>query len=104
MSCKLRCNDEVILLTGKDKGKKGKIKYFIKKQFVIIEGINFIKKHSKPNPNISQAGGIIKKEAAIHISNVAIFNTKTNKSDRIGIRFYKGKKKRFLKSNNEDIL
>ncbi|QJC33912.1 50S ribosomal protein L24 [Enterobacteriaceae endosymbiont of Donacia provostii] len=101
MKSKLRCNDEVMILVGKDKGKKGIIKYFIKKNFVVVKGINFIKKHSKPNPAISHKGGIITKEAAIHISNIAIFNSKTNKIDKIKIKYLKGIKKRFFKSNNE---
>ncbi|QJC32525.1 50S ribosomal protein L24 [Enterobacteriaceae endosymbiont of Donacia dentata] len=100
---KLRCNDLVIILTGKDKGKKGKIKSFIKKKLVIVEGINIVKKHSKPNPTISHTGGIIEKEAAVHISNIAIFNTETVKADRIGIRYDKGIKRRFFKSNNKYI-
>ncbi|QJC38603.1 50S ribosomal protein L24 [Enterobacteriaceae endosymbiont of Donacia fulgens] len=100
---KLRCNDEVIILTGKDKGKKGKIKCFIKKELVIIKGINIIKKHSKPNPTISHTGGILEKEAGIHISNVAIFNKDTGKADRIKIKNFKGIKKRFFKSNNKNI-
>ncbi|QJC36967.1 50S ribosomal protein L24 [Enterobacteriaceae endosymbiont of Donacia vulgaris] len=101
---KLHRNDEIIVLTGKDKGKKGKIKSFIKKNFVIIKGINIVKKHSKPNPTISHTGGIIEQEANIHISNIAIFNKKTGKSDRIGIRYDdKGIKKRFFKSNGKNI-
>ncbi|QJC33338.1 50S ribosomal protein L24 [Enterobacteriaceae endosymbiont of Donacia clavipes] len=100
---KLRYNDLVIILTGKDKGKKGKIKSFIKKKLVIVEGINIIKKHSKPNPTRSHTGGIIEKEAAIHISNIAIFNKETEKADRIGIRYTQGVKKRIFKSNNKYI-
>ncbi|QJC37373.1 50S ribosomal protein L24 [Enterobacteriaceae endosymbiont of Donacia thalassina] len=103
MIYKLRYNDEVIILTGKDKGKKGKIKSFIKKNLVIIKGINIIKKHSKPNPAISHTGGIIEKEAGIHISNIAIFNKDIGKADRIGIKKEKGIKKRFFKSNNKNI-
>ncbi|QJC34322.1 50S ribosomal protein L24 [Enterobacteriaceae endosymbiont of Donacia cinerea] len=104
MHKKLHLNDEIIVLTGKDKGKKGKIKSFIKKEFVRIKGINIVKKHSKPNPRISHTGGIIEQEANIHISNIAIFNKNTGKSDRIGIRYNdKGIKKRFFKSNGKNI-
>ncbi|QJC34557.1 50S ribosomal protein L24 [Enterobacteriaceae endosymbiont of Donacia crassipes] len=103
MKNKLHCNDEVIILTGKDKGKKGLIKYFVKKEFVVVKGINIIKKHSKPNPTISHSGGIIEKEAAIHISNIAIFNIETNKADKIRIKYEKGIKKRFFKSNNKNL-
>ncbi|QJC37785.1 50S ribosomal protein L24 [Enterobacteriaceae endosymbiont of Donacia bicoloricornis] len=100
---KFRCNDEVIILAGKDKGKKGKIKFFIKKELVIIKGINIVKKHSKPNPAISHTGGILEKEAGIHISNIAIFNKNTGKADRIKIKNNKGIKKRFFRSNNKNI-
>ncbi|QJC28228.1 50S ribosomal protein L24 [Enterobacteriaceae endosymbiont of Plateumaris braccata] len=103
MASKLHCNDEVIILTGKDKGKKGKIKYFLNSTLVIIEGLNLIKKHIKPNPSNSNSGGIIEKENFIHISNIAIFNTQTKKPDRIGFKFIKGKKLRFFKSNNKII-
>ncbi|QJC29120.1 50S ribosomal protein L24 [Enterobacteriaceae endosymbiont of Plateumaris rustica] len=104
MTSKIRCNDEVIILTGKDKGKKGKIKYFFNSTLVIIEGINIIKKHIKPNPSNSESvGGIIEKENFIHISNIAVFNNKTGKPDRIGFKIIKGKKLRFLKSNNQII-
>ncbi|QJC35745.1 50S ribosomal protein L24 [Enterobacteriaceae endosymbiont of Donacia sparganii] len=100
---KLRCNDEVIVLTGRDKGKIGIIKCFIKNKLVIVKGINIIKKHSKPNPAISHAGGIIEKEAAIHISNITIYNNKTSKADKIKIKYEQGIKKRIFKSNNQNI-
>ncbi|QJC28865.1 50S ribosomal protein L24 [Enterobacteriaceae endosymbiont of Plateumaris consimilis] len=103
MASKLRCNDKVIILAGKDKGKKGKIKYFLNSKLVIIDGINLIKKHIKPDPSKANSGGIIEKENFIHISNIAIFNTQTGKPDRIGFKFIKGKKLRFLKSNNKII-
>nr|BET44516.1 MAG: 50S ribosomal protein L24 [Candidatus Aschnera chinzeii] len=104
MATKIRYNDEVIILAGKDKGKRGKVKQIISsKNKIIIDGINLIKKHQKPNPSINKPGGIIKQEAAIDISNVAIFNTTTGKADRIGFKIKNGKKVRFLKSNNEII-
>ncbi|QJC29568.1 50S ribosomal protein L24 [Enterobacteriaceae endosymbiont of Plateumaris pusilla] len=103
MASKIRCNDEVIILIGKDKGKKGKVKYFLNSELVIVEGINLIKKHIKSNPSNSNVGGIIEKENFIHVSNIAILNIKTGKPDRIGFKLVKGKKLRFLKSNNEII-
>ncbi|MXP56557.1 50S ribosomal protein L24 [Pantoea sp. Mhis] len=103
MAAKIRCNDEVIILTGKDKGKRGKVKRFLSPSKVIIEGINIVKKHQKPVPNLNQSGGIIEKECPIQVSNVAILNLKTGKADRIGFRYECGKKVRFFKSNKEII-
>ncbi|CAL1329130.1 50S ribosomal protein L24 [Candidatus Providencia siddallii] len=102
MAAKIRFNDEVIILTGKDKGKRGKvIKVFSNK--IIVKGINLVKKHQKPIPSANKPGGIIEKESTISISNVAIFNKTSNKADRIGFKFENGKKVRFFKSNNETI-
>jgi len=103
MASKLRRNDEVIILTGKDKGKKGIIKNILSLNKVIINGLNLVKKHQKPIPSQNKVGGIIEKEAPIHISNIAILNPESNKSDRIGFRFEKGKKVRFFKSNKKTI-
>ncbi|KEY90894.1 50S ribosomal protein L24 [Candidatus Photodesmus blepharus] len=103
MAAKIRRNDDVIVLTGKDKGKKGKVVKVYRSGKVVVEGINFIKKHQKPVPASGQKGGIIKQEAAIDVSNVAIFNTTTGKADRVGFRFEDGKKVRFFKSNGENI-
>ena len=98
MAAKIRQNDEVIVLAGKDKGKRGKVTKVLPNGKVFVEGINIITKHEKPVPALGQAG-----EAAIDASNVAIFNPKTNKADRVGFRFEDGKKVRFFKSNNEII-
>lgn len=102
MANKIRKNDQVIILTGKDKGKKGIVKNIMLHR-VIVEGINIIKKHQKPIPSSNIIGGIIKKESSIHISNVAIFNEKTNKADRVGFRIENNKKMRYFKSNKEII-
>jgi len=99
MAAKIRQNDEVIVLAGKDKGKRGKVTKVLPNGKVFVEGINIITKHEKPVPALGQAGGLVKKEAAIDASNVAIFN----KADRVGFRFEDGKKVRFFKSNNEII-
>jgi len=103
MLSKIHIGDEVIVLTGKDKGKKGKIISFISKDRVIIKGINFIKKHQKENNNINKIGGIIKKEAGIHKSNIAIFNVESMIKDNINYIFYKNKKIRIFKSNKKII-
>ena len=103
MAAKIRCNDEVIVLTGKNKGKRGKIKKVLSTGKVIIDGINLVKKHQKPNAAAKKQGGIIKQEAAIEISNIKLFNGITGKGDRVGFRFENGKKVRFFKSNSKTI-
>ncbi|SEA96740.1 50S ribosomal protein L24 [Alkalimonas amylolytica] len=104
MATKIRRDDEVIVLAGKDKGKTGKVtKVLLAENRVYVSGVNLVKKHQKPVPALNQAGGIVEKEASIHVSNVAIVNPKTGKADRVGFRFEEGKKVRFFKSNNEVI-
>ncbi|MGP1953893.1 MAG: 50S ribosomal protein L24 [Arsenophonus sp. NC-TX2-MAG3] len=104
MATKIRRNDDVIVLAGKDKGKRGKVKQVLSSGKIIVEGINLVKKHQKPIPAMNQPGGIIEREAAIDVSNVAIFNVaRTGKADRVGFRIEDGKKVRFFKSNNETI-
>ncbi|CAL4325190.1 50S ribosomal protein L24 [Buchnera aphidicola (Eriosoma grossulariae)] len=103
MAAKIKKNDEVIVLKGRDKGKKGIIKFVLKSKKVIINGINLVTKHQKPIPARNQSGGIIKKESYISISNIAIFNSLTGKPDRIGFRFENGNKVRFFKSNNKIV-
>ena len=102
---KLKKGDEVIVLTGKDKGKRGTIEQvIIEKDRVLIGGVNMVKKHQKPNPAVGAPGGIVEKEMPLHISNVAIFNAATGKADRVGIKTLEdGRKVRILKSNNETI-
>ena len=100
---KLRRDDEIIVLAGKDKGKRGTISQIVGDR-VIVGGVNMVKKHTKPNPNLGQPGGIIEKEAAIHISNVAIFNPEKNAADRITIQVGDdGMKKRVFSSSNEAV-
>jgi large subunit ribosomal protein L24 len=103
MAAKIRRNDEVIVLAGKDKGKKGKVTKVFTTGKVIVEGINLVKKHQKPVPALGQQGGIVEQEAAIEASNLAIFNAATGKGDRVGFRLEEGKKVRFFKSNGETI-
>ncbi|GAA5193523.1 50S ribosomal protein L24 [Ferrimonas gelatinilytica] len=103
MAAKIRRNDEVIVLAGKDKGKRGKVSQVLSTGKVIVEGVNLVKKHQKPNPQLGVQGGIVEKEAPIHASNVALFNPATGKADRVGFRIEDGKKVRFFKSNDEIV-
>ncbi|WP_158379414.1 50S ribosomal protein L24 [Candidatus Williamhamiltonella defendens] len=103
MAMKIRCNDQIIVLTGKDKGKQTKIKKILKNGKVILEGVNLVKKHQKPVPSQNKPGGIIEKEAPIDFSNVAIFNEDTGKPDKIGFKYENGKKVRFFKSSGKAI-
>jgi large subunit ribosomal protein L24 len=103
MANKIRKGDEVVILTGKDKGKRGLVtKAFPEDDKVIVENVNVIKKHQKPNPNMNVPGGIIEKEMPIHVSNVALFNSTTGKADRVGFKVLDdGRKVRYFKSNGE---
>ena len=101
---KIKRDDEVIVTTGKDKDKRGKILKVQDDGRVIVSGINMMKKHTKPNPMLGTPGGIVEKEAAIHISNIAMWNPVTNKADRVGYRSLEdGQKVRYFKSNNEVV-
>lgn len=101
---RIRKGDGVIVLTGRDKGKRGSVLRRTDKDHVLVEGINRVKKHAKPNPMKGQPGGIIDKEMPIHISNIALFNQQTQKADRVGIKSLDGGKKvRVFKSNGEQI-
>lgn len=100
---KIRKGDDVIVTTGKDKGKRGTILRLLESK-VLVEGANKVKKHQKPNPVKGQAGGIVEMEMPLDISNVALFNPATKKADRVGIRVLEdGRKVRFFKSNGEVI-
>ena len=100
---KLKTGDEVIVLTGKSSGQRGKItKMIIEKDRVVVEGLNMMKKHVRPNPQAGIQGGIVEKEAPMDISNIALFNPKTGKADKVGIKVQEdGKRVRFFKSNGE---
>ena len=102
MARKIRRDDEIVVLAGKDKGKQGKVLSVLASEDRIgVEGINLIKKHTKPNPPAGEQGGSVEKEASLHVSNVAIVNPATGKADRVGFRFEDEKKVRFFKSNGE---
>jgi large subunit ribosomal protein L24 len=99
---KIRKGDDVIIITGKDKGKRGTVLRMVDTDLVVIEGANKVKKHQRPNPNKGAAGGIIEMEKPIQISNVAIFNPATQKADRVGIKILEDKRKvRYFRSNGE---
>jgi len=100
---KIRKGDEVIVLTGKDKKRRGVVLQRINADFVLVEGVNVVKKHAKPNPMRNEAGGIVEKTMPIHISNVAIFNPATGKADRVGTKEQDGKKVRIFRSSGEAV-
>ena len=100
MAAKIRQNDEIIVLAGKDKGKRGKITRILTNGKAIVEGVNLVKKHQKPNPQMGVAGGSVEQEASIQISNISLVDA-NGKASRVGFRLEDGKKVRFFKSNNE---
>lgn len=100
---KIKSDDDVIILAGKDKGKRGKVRKVLDDNRVIVSGINMNKKHTKPNPQMGVAGGIVEKEAPIQVSNVAIYNSATSKADRVGFKVDGDTKVRIYKSNGETI-
>ena len=101
---KIRKGDEVIVIAGRDKGKRGKISLRKDDSYVLVDGINMVKKHTKPNPLKGTTGGIVEKNMPIHQSNVAIFNAATGKADRVGIKVLAdGKKVRVFKSSGDEI-
>ncbi len=101
---KIRKGDGVVVITGKDKGKRGVVLSRIDAEHVVVEGINRVKKHTKPNPMKGQPGGIVDKEMPIHISNIALFNGATQKADRVGVKTLDdGRKVRVFKSNGEVV-
>ena len=101
---KIRKGDDVIVITGRDKGKRGKVSQRTDDAHLVVEGINLVKKHAKPNPMKGTTGGIIEKTMPIHQSNVAIFNAVTGKADRVGIKQQAdGKRVRVYKSSGEEI-
>ena len=101
---KIKQNDEVIVIAGKDKGSVGTVTK-VMGSMLIVEGFNVVKKHVRPNPQEGIQGGIEEKEMPLNISNVAIYNSTTQKADRIGVRINdKGEKERFFKSNGETVI
>jgi large subunit ribosomal protein L24 len=101
---RIRKGDEVVVISGRDKGKRGTVLRRVDAEHVVVEGINRVKKHQRPNPMQGQQGGIVDKDMPIHISNVALFNTATQKADRIGFKLMPdGRKVRVFRSNGEQV-
>jgi large subunit ribosomal protein L24 len=101
---KIRKGDQVIVLTGRDKGKRGTVTQRVDEDHILVEGVNVVKKHVKPNPMKGSTGGIVDKTLPIHQSNVAIFNPATGKADRVGVKFLEDKTKvRVFKSSGDQI-
>jgi large subunit ribosomal protein L24 len=101
---KIKKNDDVIVITGKDKGSRGNVLNVLDNDRVLVAGINKVKKHQKPNPVKGTSGGIVEIEKPIHISNIAIYNAATKKADRVGVKQLEdGRKVRVFKSNGEVI-
>lgn len=99
---KIKREDEIIVIAGRDKGKRGKVTQVLSDGRLMVGGIQMVKKHQRPNPQMGVTGGIVEQEAPIQASNVAIFNSSTNKADRVGFKVEEnGKKVRILKSTGE---
>jgi large subunit ribosomal protein L24 len=101
---RIRKGDEVVVLAGRDKGKRGTVLRRVDADRVVVEGVNRVKKHQRPNPMKGQTGGIVDKDMPIHVSNVALFNPATKKADRVGAkRLEDGRKVRVFKANGEQV-
>ena len=101
---KIRKGDDVVVTTGRDRGKRGTVLRIIDSDHVLVEGANRVKKHQRPNPMKGMTGGIVEKEMPLHVSNVALYNPVTKKADRIGVRTLEdGRRVRFFKSNGEVV-
>lgn len=101
---KIKANDMVMVISGRDKGRTGKVMKLLPNERALVEGVNMIKKHVRPNPQKNEQGGIRDRESSIHISNLAIYNPSTKKADRVGYKQLEdGRKVRYFKSNSEVI-
>jgi large subunit ribosomal protein L24 len=101
---RIKKGDEVIVLAGRDKGKRGAVLRRVDAQHVVVEGVNRVKKHERPNPMKGVTGGIVDKDLPIHVSNVALFNPATKKADRVGLKtLADGRKVRIFKGNDEQV-
>ena len=100
---KIRKGDQVIVLTGRDKGKRGTVTQRVDENRVVVEGVNVVKKHVKPNPMKGITGGVIDKTLSIHQSNVAIFNPATGKADRVGVKLFNDDEKKQRKTNERGV-
>jgi large subunit ribosomal protein L24 len=101
---RIRKGDEIVVITGRDKGKRGTVLRRVGDEHLVVEGINRVKKHQRPNPMKGVTGGIVDKDMPIHVSNIALFNPATQKADRIGVKaLADGRKVRVFKSNGEQV-
>ncbi len=101
---RVKKGDEVIVLAGRDKGKRGNVLKLIDRDKALVDNVNIVKRHTRGNPNTGETGGILEKEAPIHLSNLALYNPVSNKGERIGYKVLEdGRKVRYFKSNNEVI-
>lgn len=101
---RIKKGDEVLVLAGRDKGKRGTVLRRVDAEHVIVEGVNRVKKHERPNPMKGQTGGIVDRDLPIHVSNIALFNPATQKADRVGARTLEGGRKvRVFKANGEQV-
>jgi large subunit ribosomal protein L24 len=101
---RIKKGDEVVVLCGRDKGKRGTVMRRIDADYLVVEGVNRVKKHQRPNPMKGVTGGIVDKDLPIHISNVALFNPATKKADRVGVKTLQdGRKVRVFKDNGEQV-
>ena len=101
---KIRKGDNVVVIAGRDKGKRGDVARVVDAEHVVVNGVNSVKRHTRPNPLKNQPGGIVSKDMPIHVSNVAIWNPVTGKPDRVGVRVLEdGRRVRFFKSNGEQV-
>ena len=99
---KIKKGDNVVVIAGRDKGKRGDVTRIVDAEHVIVSGVNQVKKHQRPNPMKGEQGGIVSMDAPIHVSNIALWNPVTKKADRVGFRVMEdGRKLRFFKSNGE---
>jgi large subunit ribosomal protein L24 len=101
---RIRKGDEIVVITGRDKGKRGTVLRRVGDEHLVVEGINRVKKHQRPNPMKGLTGGIVDKDMPIHVSNIALFNPATQKADRVGVKaLADGRKVRVFKSNGEQV-
>ena len=101
---RIKKGDEVVVLSGRDKGKRGTVLRRVDADFVVVEGVNRVKKHQRPNPMKGETGGIVDKDLPIHVSNIALYNPATQKADRAGVKTLEdGRKVRVFKGNGEQV-
>ena len=101
---KIKKDDEVVVIAGRDKGRRGEVLKVLKDGRLLVSGVNMVKKHTRANPNVGERGGIVDKEAPIQVSNVAIWNHEDERADRVGFKLEDGKKVRVFKSNGKAIV